>query len=126
MITIMAAPNTNTEDADAALIQLYPPTSTPLYALSKERRILLLHTMLLLLLGLEHYSSYSRVLLLHISSSLHLPLHILVEHEIKISQGLIQAAKHMSGNEEFEKRTESNKTSRAWKVGLAGVAGAGK
>ncbi|RFU26741.1 hypothetical protein B7463_g9601, partial [Scytalidium lignicola] len=118
------SPSVNTEEADAALIQLYPPTSTPLYSLSKEKRVLLLQAILLLLLGLEHYVSYSRVLLLHVSSSLHLPLHILVEHEIKVSQGLIQAAKHMSGAEETQKRSESNKVSRAWKVGLAGVAGA--
>ncbi|KAH8811517.1 hypothetical protein F5884DRAFT_782414 [Xylogone sp. PMI_703] len=122
--TKVISPDTNTEDADAALVRLYPPTSTSLYSLPKEKRVLLLHAVLLLLLGLENYASYSRVLLLHLSSSLHLPLHILVEHEVKISQGLIQAAKHMSGTEEAEKRSESNKVSHAWKVGLAGVAGA--
>jgi hypothetical protein len=39
--------------------------------------------MLLLLLSLEHYLAYSRILLLHISSSLHLPLHILAEDEVR-------------------------------------------
>lgn len=80
--------------------------------------------MLLLLLSLEHYVAHSRVLLLHISSSLHLPLHILAEDEVKVAQGLLEAAKHMSGSEETEKRTEENKVARRWKVGLAGVAGA--
>jgi hypothetical protein len=80
--------------------------------------------MLLLLLSLEHYVAHSRVLLLHISSSLHLPLHILAEDEVKVAQGLLEAAKHMSGSEEAEKRTEENKVARRWKVGLAGVAGA--
>ncbi|KAE9375754.1 DUF726-domain-containing protein [Stipitochalara longipes BDJ] len=116
--------NTNIEEADAALIELYPPTSTGLYALPKDRRILLLHAMLLLLLSLEHYVGHSRVLLLHISSSLHLPLHILAEDEVKVAQGLLEAAKHMSGTEETQKRTEENKVARRWKVGLAGVAGA--
>jgi hypothetical protein len=68
--------------------------------------------------------AHSRVLLLHISSSLHLPLHILAEDEVKVAQGLLEAAKHMSGTEETHKRTEENKVARRWKVGLAGVAGA--
>lgn len=80
--------------------------------------------MLLLLLSLEHYNAQSRILLLHIASSLHLPLHILSENEVKIAQGLLEAAKHMSGSEETKKRSEENSTSRKWKVGLAGVAGA--
>lgn len=116
--------NTNIEEADAALIELYPPTSTSLYSLPKDKRKLLLNSMLLLLLSLEHYIAYSRILLLHISSSLHLPLHILTEHEVQVAQGLLEAAKHMSGDSETQKRSDENKTARRWKVGLAGVAGA--
>ncbi|PVH83748.1 DUF726-domain-containing protein [Cadophora sp. DSE1049] len=116
--------NTNIEEADAALVELYPPTSTSLYSLPKDKRILLLNAMLLLLLSLEHYVAPSRILLLHISSSLHLPLHVLAEHEVKVAQGLLEAAKHMSGSEETQKRSDENKTARRWKVGLAGVAGA--
>jgi hypothetical protein len=80
--------------------------------------------MLLLLLSLEHYNAQSRILLLHIASSLHLPLHILSQQEVKVAQGLLEAAKHMSGTEETHKRAEENSTARKWKVGLAGVAGA--
>jgi len=116
--------NTNIEDADERLIELYPPTSTPLYSLPKDKRVLLLHSMLLLLLSLEHYIAHSRVLLLHIASSLHLPLHILAEEEVKVAQGLLEAAKQMSGNEETQKRGDENKVARRWKVGLAGVGGA--
>ncbi|KAG9228521.1 hypothetical protein BJ875DRAFT_477276 [Amylocarpus encephaloides] len=116
--------NTNMEEADDALLNLYPPTSTSLYSLQKDKRILLLNAMLLLLLSLERYIAHSRVLLLHISSSLHLPLHILAEHEVKVAQGLLEAAKQMSGKDEKEKRGDENKNSRRWKVGLAGVAGA--
>lgn len=116
--------STNIEEADAALIKLYPPTSTSLCSLPKERRILLLHAMLLLLLSLEHYVAHSRILLLHISSSLHLPLHILAEEEMKVAQGLLEAAKEMSGDEETKKRGHDNTVARRWKVGLAGVAGA--
>lgn len=106
------------------MIELYPPTSTSLYSLPKDKRKLLLNSMLLLLLSLEHYIAYSRILLLHISSSLHLPLHILTEHEVQVAQGLLEAAKHMSGDSETQKRSDENKTARRWKVGLAGVAGA--
>lgn len=116
--------NTNTQDSDAALIDLYPPTPTFLYSLPREKRMLLLHAMLLLSLSLEHYSAHSRILLLHLSSSLHLPLHILTEDEVTVAQGLLSAAKHLSGASEAEKRTEEGKTGRYWKVGLAGVAGA--
>ncbi|CAG8975239.1 hypothetical protein HYALB_00011939 [Hymenoscyphus albidus] len=116
--------NTNIEEADAALIELYPPTSTTLYSLPREKRILLLNAILLLLLSLKHYTAHSRILLLHLSSSLHLPLHILAEQEVKVAQGLLEAAKHMSGKEETEKRGDENKVFRRWKVGLAGVAGA--
>lgn len=116
--------NTNIEDADVALVKLYPPTSTPLSSLSKEKRTLLLRAMLLLLLGLENYVAHSRILLLRIASSLDLPLHILAETETKAAQGLLEAAKKMSGNEETHKRSEENKVARRWKVGLAGVAGA--
>lgn len=80
--------------------------------------------MLLLFLSLKCYTAYSRILLLHLSSSLHLPLHILAEQEVKVAQGLLEAAKHMSGKDEIEKRGDDNKVSRRWKVGLAGVAGA--
>ncbi|PQE32980.1 duf726 domain-containing protein [Rutstroemia sp. NJR-2017a WRK4] len=122
--TKVVKPSTNIEEADAALVELYPPTSTALYSLSKEKRVMLLHAMLLLLLSLEHYTAHSRILLLHIASSLHLPLHILAETEVKVAQGLLEAAKKMSGNEEAKKRGEENKMARRWKVGLAGVAGA--
>jgi hypothetical protein len=116
--------NTNSEDADAALIELYPPHSTPLLRLPKEKRILLLHALLLLMLSLEHYVAPSRILLLYISSSLHLPLHILAETEVTVAQGLVEGAHHMSGDEATKHRSEENKNARRWKVGLAGVAGA--
>merc|ERR1712093_409686 len=80
--TRVISSNTNIEEADAALVELYPPTSTSLYSLPREKRVLLLNAMLLLVLSLEHYVAPSRILLLHISSSLHLPLHVLAEHGV--------------------------------------------
>ncbi|KAI9848982.1 MAG: hypothetical protein M1837_005873 [Sclerophora amabilis] len=112
------------EGVDSALENLYPPIKTPLSSLPRENRVLILHSMLLLLLSLEHYTSHSRILLLHITTSLKLPLQILSEDETKVAQGLLEAAKHMSGDEEARKRSEDNKVARRWKVGLASVGGA--
>lgn len=116
----------STDDATAALIlkELYPPVSTPLAELEESHRILILHSMLLLLLSLEHYVAPSRVLLLHLTSSLHLPLSILTKDEEKVAHGLLEAAKELSGASETQKKAAENQASRKWKVGLASVAGA--
>ena len=117
----------STEDSsssDSDLHKLYPPVSTALASLPREKRTMVLHAMLLLVLSLEHYSAYSRVLLLYIASSLRLSLQILLQDEEKVAQGLVEVAKRMSGDEEIEKRAEENSNARRWKVGIAGVAGA--
>lgn len=114
----------HSEAADTALKDIFPPIDTPLSSLEEPTRILILHSTLLLLLSLEHYTAPSRVLLLYLTSSLHLPLSVLTSDEEKIAQGLLEAAKHMSGDEETRKKADENKHSRKWKVGLASVAGA--
>jgi Protein of unknown function (DUF726) len=80
--------------------------------------------MLLLVLSKGHYAAPSRILLLHILTSLHLPAPLLHQDEQKLAQGLLEAAKRMSADEETKKRSQENAASRRWKVGLAGVAGA--
>lgn len=117
-------PTKSGETAEAALSKFYPPIDTPLASLDEKTKILIIHSMLLLMLSLEHYIAPSRVLLLHLTSSLKLPLKVLTEDEEKIAKGLLEAAKHMSGEEETKKKAEENKDSRKWKVGLASVAGA--
>ena len=112
------------QSAEEALYKFYPPIDTPLASLDKKTKILIIHSMLLLLLSLEHYVAPSRVLLLYLTSSLQLPLTVLTEDEEKIAKGLLEAAKHMSGEAETKKKMEENKDSRKWKVGLASVAGA--
>ena len=112
------------ESAEDALYKFYPPIDTPLASLDEKSKILIIHSMLLLLLSLEHYVAPSRVLLLYLTSSLHLTLKVLAEDEEKIAKGLLEAAKHMSGEAETKKKVEENKDSRKWKVGLASVAGA--
>ncbi|KAI4241814.1 MAG: hypothetical protein L6R40_004360 [Gallowayella cf. fulva] len=110
--------------ADTALKEIFPPIDTPLSSLEEPTRMLILHSTLLLLLSLEHYIAPSRVLLLYLTSSLHLPLSVLTADEEKVAKGLLEAAKHMSGDAEAQKKAEENKSSRKWKVGLASVAGA--
>ncbi|KAI9839522.1 MAG: hypothetical protein M1819_002148 [Sarea resinae] len=116
----------NNEDASVttALHELYPPIDTPLSKLEEEQRMLILHSMLLLILSLEHYIAHSRILLLYLTSSLRLDVKILADDETKVAQGLLKAAKQMSGDEETQKKAEGNKAARRWKVGLASVAGA--
>ncbi|KAI9760010.1 MAG: vesicular-fusion protein S17 [Chaenotheca gracillima] len=118
------ADDNNDNAVDSTLNELYPPVATILAALPREKRILILHSMLLLLLSLEHYTAQSRILLLHITTSLKLSLQVLSEDEQKVAHGLLEAAKHMSGDEEAQKRSDENKTARRWKVGLASVGGA--
>jgi hypothetical protein len=109
---------------DEILKELYPAVKTPLTSLEEGKRVMILHSMLLLLLSLEHYAAPGRVLLLYLASSLQVPLSTLDEDEKKTAQGLLEAAKHMSGDAETEKRNAENALSRKWKVGLASVAGA--
>jgi len=109
---------------DSVLTALYPPVSTQLSLLEEPPKILIVHSILLLLLSLEHYVAPSRVLLLYLTSSLNLPLVVLISDEKKVAKGLLEAAKQMSGETEAQKKAEENKQLRKWKVGLASVAGA--
>ena len=112
------------EAVGAVLRELYPPVDTPLRGLPEEKRGLILHSMLLLLLSLEKYTAHSRVLMLYLVTSLDLSVNRLLEDESKTAQGLLEAAKHMSADEETKKKAEENASSRKWKVGLGTVAGA--
>ena len=116
--------STSDEWSSSALKELYPPISTPLSSLEEEKRTLILHSMLLLLLSLEHYIAPSRILLLYLTSSLRLGLEVLTQDEEKVAKGLLEAAKKMSAEEETAKKAKENESSRKWKVGLASVAGA--
>jgi len=116
-------PSKYDEGVSKALKELCPPTETPLAKLEEQHRALILHSVLLLLLSLEHYSAHSRVLLLHLTSSLNLSIGFLADDESKIARGLLSAAE-MKADEETKKKADDNQSSRKWKVGLASVAGA--
>lgn len=116
-------PSKYDEGVSRALKELCPPTETPLAKLEEQHRALILHSVLLLLLSLEHYSAHSRVLLLHLTSSLNLSIGFLADDESKIARGLLSAAE-MKADDETKKKADDNQSSRKWKVGLASVAGA--
>jgi hypothetical protein len=115
---------TITVEADPVLAQLYPPAPTTFSSWPVEKRCLLLHALLLLLLSIESYSAYTRVLLLNIASALQLPLRILAEDELRVGGALAQIAKDIPP-ELLTKKNEDGKPSRRWKAGLAGAPGAG-
>lgn len=112
------------EEADKALHHLYPPQQTILLKLPQPQRVLLLHSLLLVLLSLESYTAESRVLMLHVTSSLSLPLKLLVEDETHVAKGLLESAKNLNADEETKKDAEAQASSRKWKVGLGAAAGA--
>ncbi|PSN62714.1 DUF726-domain-containing protein [Corynespora cassiicola Philippines] len=96
-----------------------------LTAFEQEKRVLILHCVLLLILSLEHYPAHSRVLLSHLTASLGLEVDLLAEHEQSVAQGLLAtAASQMDAEEATKKQASSDATSRRWKVGLAAVGGA--
>ncbi|KAG7294266.1 hypothetical protein NEMBOFW57_004336 [Staphylotrichum longicolle] len=119
------APTTSaiTLEVDPVLMQLYPPTATPLCQSPAEKRCLILHALFLLLLSIENYGGYTRVLLLNIASSLQLPLRILAEDEARVGGALAQITKDIPP-ELLTQKKEDGKPSRRWKAGQAGTGGA--
>ncbi|KAI9780173.1 MAG: hypothetical protein M1839_007010 [Geoglossum umbratile] len=112
------------ELGDPASRSAYQPISTPLSALPIETRTAIVSTILLLLLSLEHYSAYSRILLLYLTASLQLSTSAVAMVETQVAQSLLQTAMEMSADRETRKRSQENKVAWQWKVGLASVAGA--
>ncbi|KAF2277688.1 DUF726-domain-containing protein [Westerdykella ornata] len=113
------------ETEDAMFSELYPPFETELVRLEERKRALILHSLVLILLSLEHYSGHSRILLLQLTSSLHLRLSVLKKDEEAVAKGLLEAAhQQMNADAETKRAAEASSTARKWKVGLASVAGA--
>jgi hypothetical protein len=113
------------EDEESAFKERYPPVDTQLSRLDADKRALILHSVVLILLSLEHYSAHSRILNLYLASSLDLSLSILKKDEETVAQGLLEAAsQQLNADAETKKAADASKTARKWKVGLASVAGA--
>lgn len=112
------------DNVGKTLRDLYPPIRTSLTKFDEKKRALVLHSLLLLMLSLEHYSAYSRTLMLHMTMSLGLSIDFLANDESKVARGLLTAAENMKADEETKQKVEANQDNRKWKVGLATVAGA--
>lgn len=106
------------------LREVYPPIESPLAELPKATRLLILHSLLLLLLSLEHYNAYSRVLMLHVASSLGIDIKILNEDEVKVARGLLDTALALNKDPDPKQQVKKSDNARKWKVGIASVAGA--
>lgn len=109
--------------AQDVLNALYPPIDTPLAGLDRDKKLLIIHSMLLISVSLEHYSAYSRVLLIYMTTSLGLNVTDLDDDESRVARGLLAAA-DMKAEEQTQNAADDNKNSRKWQVGLATVAGA--
>jgi hypothetical protein len=112
------------EGVQKAMEALYPPVYNQLIQLPEAQRALILHSVLLLLLSLEHYRAESRVLLLRLTTSLGLSVDFLSEDESKVARVLLTAAESMNADDETKQKVKENEGNRKWKVGLATVAGA--
>ncbi|KAF4762969.1 hypothetical protein HAV15_001332 [Penicillium sp. str.  len=114
------------EDKDrmAKLQEIYHPVETPLAELPKATRLLIIHSLLLLMLSLEHYSAYSRVLMLNVTSSLNIDINILNQDEVSVARGLLQTALALSADQDTKEQPKKKDDMRKWKVGIASVAGA--
>ncbi|KAK7980088.1 hypothetical protein PG989_012545 [Apiospora arundinis] len=107
--------STADEESNAASARLYPAFPTQLSELPKEKRACILHSMLLLLLGLENYYTYSRILLFFLASSLHVPASVLAQDELRVAQALGHIIKGVTPEEIAQKRAEEGRTSRRHK-----------
>ncbi|KAM0301785.1 hypothetical protein HYE67_004453 [Fusarium culmorum] len=85
-------PKTPSTHIDRELSRRFPPIPTSLWTLPLEKRKLLLHVSLLIVISLQEYLAYARMTLLNLTSSLNLPLKVLHEEEKRIAQGLSQLA----------------------------------
>ena len=109
---------------DKALNEIYPAKKTILSKFPEDKKVLILHSVFLILLSLEHYHSESRVLLLQLTTSFQLSIKHFGHDESKVARGLLTAAENLKADEETKKHAEENKSARRWKVGLATAAGA--
>lgn len=119
------------DSAASGLLVPFPKVTLPstLNDLDDKTRALILGAVLFLVLSLENYSAYSRVLLSYLCQSLALPYDVLTSQENTTAATLLQAAGSKDGGsmdaeEARKKQADQGTFSRRWKIGLATVAGA--
>lgn len=67
--------------------------------LPERRRLLILHCTLLLLLSLESYSAYTRVFMLHLTTSLFAKVNVLEGEELRVARELSFAIRHVTSDD---------------------------
>lgn len=76
---------------------------------------MILHTMLLMFLGLDQYPTYSRIALIKLATAMEVPTYVLLQDEYRVSQALAQIVKGISAEEIAQKRAEEGKPSKRWR-----------
>ncbi|KAI0596027.1 hypothetical protein F4775DRAFT_585158 [Biscogniauxia sp. FL1348] len=89
---------------------LDPQIFTFLRTRCREKRALILHSMMLLILGGDRYTSYGRILLLRLAIALEVPRLVLAKDEERISKALAQVIKGVPQEEIAQRRAEEQKT----------------
>lgn len=101
--------------SNAQHIQQYPPMYTALRNLNKEKRALILHTVLLIFLGLDMYPTYARIALIKLATALEVPTYVLLQDEYRVSQALAQIVKGISAEEVAQRRAEESKLPKRYR-----------
>ncbi|KAI5928292.1 hypothetical protein F4810DRAFT_706185 [Camillea tinctor] len=89
---------------------LNPQIFTFLRTRPKEKRARILHSMMLLILGGDRYTSYGRILLLRLAIALEIPRFVLIEDEDRIAKALAQIIKGVPQEEIAQRRAEEKKS----------------
>ncbi|KAM0348428.1 hypothetical protein ACHAPU_004401 [Fusarium lateritium] len=108
---------------DSELSRQFPPIPTSLWTLPLDKRKLLLHISLLILISLQEYTAYARMTLLNLTSSLNLPLNFLHEEEKRLAQGFSQLATDSVIEQSSETSQEENKPVLKSKARIAAMTG---
>lgn len=104
---------------DRELCGMFPPIPNTLWLLHVEKRKLLLHVVLLLVLSLQDYNANARVFLLNLTSALNLTLAIYHGEELRISRALAKLALEYAPRDEAGQKAEEQKGPKRWKVGFS-------
>ncbi|QUC23848.1 uncharacterized protein UV8b_08089 [Ustilaginoidea virens] len=110
-----------TVHVDPELASRYPPIANALWTLHLDRRKLLLHIALLILVSLQEYSANSRLLLVSLASSLNLPFKEYEKDEMRLAIALAETVLEEPAEEEATPKLDDVKGSRKWKPGLGGA-----
>ncbi|KAF4961898.1 hypothetical protein FSARC_9974 [Fusarium sarcochroum] len=116
-------PKVPSSHVDRDLSRRFPPIPTSLWTLPFDKRKLLLHISLLILISLQEYTAYSRLTLLNLASSLNLPLKVLHEEEKRIAQGFGQLAIDAAAEMATEQKQDENKPVLKSKARIAAMTG---